>query len=209
MQDRSQTEILVASAQSGDRLALAKVLARCHPELRAWAEARMDAATKARSSPEDILQEVYLDVAQRIDRFDDRGPGSFLAWTRAILNQKLINARRVAHRQKRDINREVQAVVPTDAGSYWNLLDQVCTDSGTPSRILRHQEALTALLTSLSDLSETHRRVIQLRYLEGYSVVEVAEHLGKSEAAVIALTKRALEALRQAMDRLGEFTKGT
>ena len=60
----------------------------------------------------------------------------------------------------------------------------------------------------LSDLSEPHRQVIQLRFLGGLSVREVADRLDKSEAAVVALTKRALEALRQGMDRLGDFTRG-
>ncbi|HUU99103.1 MAG TPA: sigma-70 family RNA polymerase sigma factor, partial [Phycisphaerae bacterium] len=87
-------------------------------------------------------------------------------------------------------------------------LDHIYADSGTPSRVARRQEALSALPMGLSDLSESHRQVIELRFLEGLSVAEVAARLGKSEAAVVALTKRALEALRQSMDRLGEFTHG-
>jgi RNA polymerase sigma factor (sigma-70 family) len=60
----------------------------------------------------------------------------------------------------------------------------------------------------MTHLSETHRQVIQLRFLKGLSVDEVAARLGKSNAAVVALTKRALEALRTSMDRMGEFTHG-
>lgn len=208
MTEQSQTDLLVTAAQRGDRLALAKLLARCHPRLRSWAEARMDAGTKARSDPDDILQEVYLDVARQIDRFEDRGPGSFLNWVRAILNQKLVDARRAAHCQARDVDREVPAAGVT-AESYWNLLDDLYAESGTPSRVVRRQEALDALLASFSELSEAHRRVIQLRFLEGLSVVETAARLNRSEAAVVALTKRALAALRESMDRLGEFTRGS
>jgi DNA-directed RNA polymerase specialized sigma24 family protein len=50
--------------------------------------------------------------------------------------------------------------------------------------------------------------VIQLRFLEGLSVEQVAERLGKTNAAIVALSKRALEALRKTMDGLGEFTRG-
>jgi RNA polymerase sigma-70 factor (ECF subfamily) len=102
----------------------------------------------------------------------------------------------------------VPAARGSDSSSYWNLLDHLYADSATPSRVVRREEALSTLLASLSDLSEAHRMVIRLRFLEGLNVAEVAARLGKSEAAVIALTKRALEALRRTMDGRGEFTHG-
>ena len=208
MTEHSETKLWVTAAQRGERLALAKLLARCHPHLRRWAEARMGPDMKAKADPDDILQEVYMDVARQICRFEDRGPGSFMSWVRAILSQRLVDARRAAHYQVRDVDREVP-IKGGAADSCWNLLDHVYTDSGTPSRIIRRQEALEALLASLPGLSETYRLVIQLRFLDGLSVTEAADRLGKSEAAVVALTKRALTALRTSMDRLGEFTRGS
>lgn len=208
MTEPDQTKIWIRASQRGERLALAKLLARCHPQLRAWAEARMDAALKAKTDPDDILQEVYLDVARQIDRFEDRGPGSFVSWVHAILSQKLVDARRAAHYKVRDIDREVPAAVGSGSSSYWNLLDNLYAESGTPSRVIRREEALNALLTCTTGLSEAHRQVIQLRFLDGLSVDQVATRLGKSKAAVVALTKRALQALRLSMDRMGEFTRG-
>ena len=207
MTERSETEIWIAAAKRGDRLALAKLLATYHPWFRARAEVRMDTALKARTDPEDILQEVYMDVAQQIDRFEDRGPGSFRNWVHAILDQKLINARRAAHYQVRDVDREVP-IGGDRTGSYWNLLDDLYAESGTPSRVVRREEALSALIACLADLSEAHRQVIRLRFLEGLSVDETAARLDKSEAAIVALTKRALDALRMSMDQMGEFTHG-
>lgn len=206
MMQHSETEALVAAAQRGDRLALAKLLARCHPDLRARAAARMDPALKVRKDPEDILQEVYLDIARRLGRFEYRGPDSFLNWATAILSQRIIDAQRTAHRLVRDVAREV----PADgaAQSCWNLLDQVYADSGTPSRVLRRQEALGALLTCVSDLSETQRQVIEMRFLDGLPVAQVAARLQKTEAAIVALTRRALKELRRLLDQRGEFTHG-
>ena len=208
MTELSQTETWVTAAQRGDRLALSKLLTTYHPQLRAWTAARMDAPMKARSGPEDILQQVYFDVAQQIERFDNRGPGAFLSWVQTILDHKLVDARRAAHCQARDVNREVPAVAGSGSSSYWNLLDDLYAGSGTPSREVRREEALSALLMCVSNLSESHRQVIQLRFLEGLPLEEVAARLGKSKAAVVALSKRALEALRTSMDRMGEFTHG-
>jgi RNA polymerase sigma-70 factor (ECF subfamily) len=208
MTQRSQIDTWVTAARQGDGLALAKLLASCHPRLRARAETRMDPALKARGGPDDILQEVYVQVFRRIGQFENRGPGSFLKWVYTILDHKLVDIRRAARRQVRDVSREVAAGVGTDSGSYWNLLDQLQADSGTPSRVVRREEALGALLRCISDLPESHHRVVQLRFLEGLSVAEVAARLNKSEAAVVAQTKRALDTLRGAMDRMGEFTRG-
>ena len=85
MMEQSQSEAWVAAAQRGDRLALAKLLTTCHPGLRSRAAAGMDAAMKTKGGPDDIVQEVYLDVARQIHQFENRGPGSFLNWVHAIL----------------------------------------------------------------------------------------------------------------------------
>ncbi len=208
MTAEGQTEVWVVSACSGDSLALAKLLAAYHPALRARAEARMDPAVRARTGPEDVLQEVYTQVFRHMEQFEDRGAESFLSWVYTILDRKLIDARRAAHRNVRDVDREVPGLASPDAQSYWNLLDHVYADSLTPSRVVRRQEAMNAILASLSDLSDAHRQVLQLRFLDGLSVAEAAGRLGKTEAAVVALTQRALKALRESMDRLGEFTHG-
>ena len=208
MTEHDQTRVWVTAAQAGDRLALAKFLAAHYPRLRARAEAGMDAAMKAKSDPDDILQEVHVDVARQIDHFEEHGRGSFLNWVLTVLDHKLVDAWRAAHCQVRDVGREVPGAGGIGSSSHWDLLDQLYADSGTPSRIVRRREALDALLGCMSDLSESHRQVIQLRFLEGFSVGEVATRLGKSEAAVVALSQRALKALRQSMDQLGEFTRG-
>ncbi len=189
-------------------MAVAKLLATYHPKLHARAKARMDRALKPRLEPEDVLQQVYLRVLRELARFEDRGPESFWNWVCKILDNKLIDVRRAARRQARDVDREVSMTAPAGTDSYWNLMDQLFGDSTSPSRVARRDEAVGALLACLSDLSEAHRQVIQLRFLQGLPVSEVANHLHKTEAAVVALSRRALEALRKSMDRLGEFTRG-
>jgi RNA polymerase sigma-70 factor (ECF subfamily) len=209
MPEDSQIEVWVNQARQGDALAVSKRLATYHPVLRARAVARMEPAIRAKVEPEDILQQVYLEVFREIGRFEDRGPDSFLNWVLTILDNELVDTGRALHRHVRDVSREMHPDALTGAGSYWNLLDQLHRDSLTPSRVVRREEAVGALLACISRLSDSHQQVIQLRFLEGHSVSEVAERLGKSAAAVVALTRRALEALRKSMDRLGEFTRGS
>ena len=145
MTEPSQTEIWVAAAQRGDRLALTKLLTTYHPHLRARAAARIGAVLKAKTDPDDILQEAYLDVIRQISRFEGRSPGSFLNWVSAIVDHKFIDARRAARCQARDIDREVAGGAAA-ADSYWDLLDSLYASSGTPSRLVRRQEALERIV---------------------------------------------------------------
>ncbi len=208
MSDISRTQVWIDKAQQGDALAASKLLAAYHPVLRARVASRMDRTLKAKFEPEDVLQEVYLEVFRRVDQFEDRGPNSFIDWVLTIADGKLIDAWRMLHRKVRDVGREVPAQAGRASESYLNLLDRVYDDSLTPSRVVRRDEAVGAMIACMSSLSDSHRQVIQLRFLDGRPVSEVAERLGKSEAAVVALTKRALDALRTSVDRLGEFTRG-
>ena len=169
----------------------------------------MEQPLRTRLEPEDVLQNAYLGVFRRIDRFADRGSGSFLNWILTIVDHELIDVRRALYSRKRDIARETCRQADRTTRSYWGLLDRLGTDSATPSKIVRREEAVEALLASLSSLSQGQRRVIELRFLEGCSVAVAARLLGQPQDTIVTLTRTALQALREAMDRLGEFTRGS
>lgn len=208
MSESGQKQVWITEAKHGDPLAVSKLLAAYHLVLRARADARMDRLLKARLEPEDVLQEVYIQVLRQIDRFEGHSPNEFLNWTLTILDHKLINLRKFLRSQRRDVARETSAKGTIKNESCWNLLDQLYIDSHSPSRLVRREEAVGALLACMSSLSESHRQVLQMRFLRGHSVDEAANSLGITKGAVVALTRRALAALRQSMDGLGEFTRG-
>lgn len=207
MTNEGQTANWINAARDGDHAALAKLLALYHPVLLARVNARLGAGLRLRTSADDLLQEVYLQVFRQIGQFEPRGADSFLNWVLTILDHKLIDVQRAAHRQQRDVDREVPLAAPDWTNSCWNLLDQLYGDSTTPSRIVRRDEALGALMTCLGTLLEPQRQVIELRFLQGLSVAEVARRLEKSEDAIVALTQRALKSLREALDRRGDYTR--
>ncbi len=208
MSVNQQTRQWVKEAVGGDAVAVSKLLATYHPVLRSHVDAGMDPALRARTEPEDILQQAYVEVYRAIGRFEERDPASFVNWVLTIVDHKLTDAGRAMRRQMRDVARERKPAVSGGTSSHLDLLDQLYADSDTPSRILRRDEAVGAMLACISQLSDAHREVVRLRFLDGRSVMEVAERLNKSPAAVVAMTKRALEALRSSMDRMGEFTHG-
>ncbi len=203
-----QRESWVEAARAGDPLAVSKLLASIHPALRARAAGRMDLALRGKVEPEDVLQQVYLKVFNRLDRFEGSDPAAFFNWVATILDHELIDVQRAHHRRKRDVTREVAPAGQSPSASCFNLLDHLYADSVTPSRAVRRDEAVGALLACMAKLSEHHRQVLQLRFIESHPVASVAERLGVSRDVVVARTRAALAALRKAMDRIGEFTRG-
>ncbi|NPA90587.1 MAG: sigma-70 family RNA polymerase sigma factor [Chloroflexi bacterium] len=84
---------------------------------------------------------------------------------------------------------------------------QVSLDTGLPLRAEKadpFQAAakslqVEALREAINQLTPEQADVIVMRFLEGYSIAEVAERLGKTEGAVKALQFRAIERLRRLM----------
>jgi RNA polymerase sigma-70 factor (ECF subfamily) len=69
--------------------------------------------------------------------------------------------------------------------------------NGNPSQLVAQEMDRQRMRAALLRLSPDQRQVIELRYMENMSHLEIADVLGKSAEATRALQYRALEALRQ------------
>ena len=57
-----------------------------------------------------------------------------------------------------------------------------------------------SLQAAMNDLNERERYIIQLRFFEGKTQMEVAEYINISQAQVSRLEKNALKVMRQYLD---------
>jgi RNA polymerase sigma factor (sigma-70 family) len=71
------------------------------------------------------------------------------------------------------------------------LLDNVRLES-QGQEVLPSAETVTMLAGILDGLSPQHRRVLELRFLRGYSLQEVADEMGKTIGSVKVMQLRAL-----------------
>jgi RNA polymerase sigma-70 factor (ECF subfamily) len=190
----------LAQAIGGDPLAVQKLILIHHGRLRAAAARRIAPDLRGKLEPEDVLQQVYVDVVRRIGEFEYRGPDSFLHWLKGILEAKLIDMHRHYHAAARDMRREV---APGEQPSgYEALAAHAAIDSVTPSRVVAREEAESLLMAALAGLSEDHRRVLELRYLKGHQLADIAASMGRSPAAVQMLCGRAMRQLRAAIQQI-------
>lgn len=131
--------------------------------------------TPDRATAEDITSEVFQRALANLGRFEWRGV-PFVAWLFRIASNALADHWR---KQGRDLEHP-PAEVP-DAHELQEL------------------ERRVIVFQLVDRLPEAQRQVVQMRFVEGKSIAEIATALGRSEGAVKQLQLRALDNLRKEM----------
>jgi len=137
--------------------------------------------------PEDVLSEVFLQVARDIATFDGE-EGGFRSWVFTIAHHRLIDARR--HAARRPV--ELAAEPPEPADRADDAADLALARIGT-------EEVQRVLET----LSPDQRAVLLLRVIGDMSIEDVAKAVGKRTGAVKALQRRGLAAIKRELGRKG------
>jgi RNA polymerase sigma-70 factor (subfamily 1) len=181
---------LVKQAIAGDASALTDLLERAGPEVRHKLTPAIPSRWRAVLSPEDVMQETYIDAFLDVYQFQPRGEGSFFAWLMTIAKRNLLDAVRMLEADKRARNGH-QVRSGANADSLDNLHEQLAWTRTTPSRHAARSESRVLLKRAIEQLPQTYRTVVLLYDLEGKSVKEVAEALGRSPGAVFMLRSRA------------------
>jgi len=163
--------------------------------------ARLEIARRfgGKFDPSDVVQQTLMEAWQGWERMQARDEPQRIAWLRQILAHQL--ARFVRHHegtQMRDIARERSIELSIDQSA--RRLDAfLIAQDPSPSQVVAAQEQLERLAEVLERLPDDYRQVILLRNLQELSHQEVAERMGRSEAAVRMLWLRALAALSAAL----------
>ena len=204
MHDSTETQVLIKQARKGDEQSIKRLLVLYHPRLRARLLRQMDPIMRSKIEPEDILQQVYLETFRAIGSFEYQGPDSFLRWMYAILDRKLIDEHRALRAERRDVRREYKpSAGPAGKTTYIDLLARVTAGGSTPSQIVRKDEALGVLTACVAGLPDHYREVIQMRFIEGRPVADVARTLKRSIGSIHMICHRALRQLREQAENLG------
>ena len=135
----------------------------------------------------DIFQEALITAYMQVERgnYQPRAGVSFAAYVKGIARNKIREARR---RTWRVIS------MPAD-------FEQLAGSDGMqPEVTVERQEQQAVLLSGLSMLSSSRRRVIEA-YLQGHTTAEIARRLGMSEELVRQHKSRGLRGLRRRLEQ--------
>src|SRR5262249_30691430 len=145
---------LIQSAAAGDGAALGSLWQRHSPRLRRMIMLRLDHRLRRRVDPSDILQEAYIDLAERLPDYARERPMPIFLWIRLVAVQRLMQVhRRHLGTALRDAGREVSlhpgAPLPASSASLAaQLLGRFTSASQAAARAeqrLRLEQALNAM----------------------------------------------------------------
>jgi RNA polymerase sigma-70 factor (ECF subfamily) len=99
-------------------------------------------------------------------------------------------------RAKRDVARERSLDATLDESSC-RLSAWLAAEQSSPSQRAVKGEQLLDLATAVAQLPDDQRDAVVLHHLQGWSLAELAGHLGRSQPAVAGLLHRGLKKLRE------------
>lgn len=187
-------ELFVAGAR-GDSDAIAALLLRYGPQVRARLAAKIGQVWRGLLDEDDVLQVTYMEAFLRFMQFSPQGENAFVNWLSQIAENNLRDAIRGLERAKRPDPR--RRVAPSAEQSTYALLDQLARHSATPSKIMRREESVVMLEEAIAQLPADYQTVVRSYDLQGNTIAVVAEQMKRSEGAVFMLRARALERLRE------------
>lgn len=164
--------------------------------LRLLVRLQIGARLGAKVDPSDVVQQAILNAHEGRAGFRGTTEAEWLAWLRAILANTLAATLRRYDAQRRDPARErsLEAELERSASRLENLL---AADQTSPSERAVRGEELMRLARAVADLPEDQRRVVELHYLKGLTVADVAQQIGRTRSAAVGLLFRGLKRLRE------------
>jgi RNA polymerase sigma-70 factor (subfamily 1) len=170
-------------------------------EFRAYLETltyiQVDPRLQSKFGRSDIVQETLLEAwldFKRIEALDAEGRKRWLR--RMLLNNLRDEIDRFVNNQGREVGREI-SLDAAAAQSSCRIRDLLTADDSSPSERLARQVLEEQLVEALSKLDERQRKALILQKYHGWTLAEIAEHLGCTVGAVAGLHARGLSNLRQ------------
>ena len=186
-----------------DARAITALLLRCQAGDRAAWDTLIDAywqrlfgyalrATNNAELAQDLVQETFLRIVQRLGRYNDEG--KFEAWLfRILVNLVRDHGRSLARHP-------TQSTVIESDGERIELTDELSGKVPPPLDPLHFQENLSALQTAMRRLPEGDRQILLLRHFADMPFKDIARTLNCPIGTVLARAHRALGKLRVLME---------
>ncbi|MFH1417432.1 MAG: sigma-70 family RNA polymerase sigma factor [Planctomycetota bacterium] len=205
---RDDAETLLQRARAGNLVAQQQLILREHTALMGLIRSDLRHTMRVHLDPEDVLQEVYVELIRSFDAFSGDRQDTFASWARTVARNKVREAqRRQLDTAKRGASaKRVRLTGPfsqTSAPLAAALEAHMTTVSGKAVRI----EAIDALAAALALLPEHYRQVLELQYLLELPVDEVARRMNRSRGSVLMTSHRAKRQMADLMRQFPLLTK--
>jgi RNA polymerase sigma-70 factor, ECF subfamily len=141
---------------------------------------------------EDAVQEALLSAYKHLDQF--KATATMVTWTTTIVRNSALSQLRRRPRQL-----DVSLDEPLAGEQNYCLSDMLQGAGSSPEGECIQSELLGRLWQSVTELSPSLRKTVQLFYVHGMSTQEVAQTLGVPQGTVKARMSRARSRLKRLM----------
>lgn len=190
---------LLKNAIDGNESAQQKLFQTYQPHLRTMAHRLLPHALKKRCDSSDIVQQTCLHALESLADFRGATELEFTSWLNQILKSNIGRALRKNTAARRDVRMEVS--FDERVQSRGAVPGNGLSSEPNPTEIAIRGEAALRLIGAIARLPEDNAVAISLRYLEGFSLSEIADSMDRSIGSIAGLIHRGLDKLH---DILGE-----
>ena len=135
---------------------------------------------------EEVVQDTFMGALKGAGRFNGRS--SVRTWLLGIANKKVVDyLRKNGKIQRNEIALDMETVKP--AGDGHSALEQS----------EQNHEMVIVIRSVLDGLPQLYRQVLNLKYVEGLSIVNISDVVSRSPRAVEGLLRRAREELKNGL----------
>lgn len=175
-----ELSLLLKAIAGGDRAALSTLYERTNAKLYGICSHLLGNEAEA----EEVLQDVYLIVWQKAERFDEN-KASPITWLAVLTRNRAIDRLR---------RRRLKTAALDDAG-------EVADDSDTAFELLEQDEQSARLAGCIEELDERPRAMIRAAFLDGATYPQLAEREAVPLGTMKSWIRRALLRLRGCLER--------
>lgn len=169
--NQAEHDMLVMNAQDGSRDSLGSLVAHHHQGLLRFAFSLCGDTALA----QDAVQDAWMKVARRLRTLDD--PRAFRGWLYHAVRWRVTDLQRRSHRLDVGLNPSDAAPDPTDS-----------------------RDSFLDLASAINQLPAVEQQVLQLFYVSGLTIAEIAMVLTIPPGTVKSRLHRARELLKQHFD---------
>ena len=199
---------LLNKATAGDEAALRQLLFIHHARLAGTIQPMIGERLQATLSVDDVLQETFVAAFSDIKRFRGGDQQSFFSWLRTIAMNRIRDAGREANTKKRGGDFQKISNQMGQGSAAFDLLMEISDAGNSPSGIVANDEALDALQIAIASLPEDQRDAIRLHCLDGFTLEETAQRMGRTWDSIRGLIQRGKKALQVHMQQSSLWFSG-
>ncbi len=199
-EDLSQTISLIRKAREGDATAVNRLFDRYSRFAVECARRSAGEALKKKEEVEDLAQSALAEVWRDFRKFDYRGIGSLDRFVKQVVEHKVMKKAEYWGAQRR--NAKLERPMQTTGGDLSETARiETPPDPLTTTRVVVQHETQERVREAIGRLPEEHATPLQLHFLDGLSLKEVAERLSLPSADAARMrVQRAREAMRLVLE---------